>query len=1183
MRKFIFFVLLVCVLCTVRGQATYDYRYWFDNNDSDQMTGTLPSEKWNIDVDLSGLDNALHSVHIQVKDTSEIWSPAVTRWFLKTPTAEELYKVTCVCMIDGVPFREEMLTSESGVVNWDLDVSSISQGVHFFQVQIFDSNGFLSNTYEDYFYRSITDAELENVKVLYRVDDGEFKELSNSVGAGVYHFDIDVSSLDNGVHRLTCMFTSENGLSTKISNSFFLKLPVGGSGIKAYRYWLNADGAVNHVELPDRPSVYELISLLPVESYPIRSSCFHFEMKDDCTPMIYAKNDMHILFYDAFDRSTEVHKQYVDYNVGKKVEEFTLLESGKRIYKAKPQDNKIYWFKTEAVAGDSLSIKTDQACTLQIFSPSGKEMYCGSGSETVSFDGCHADEDGTYYIALHDVTGTKGNTIALDFQHIDKYDVLRWDVSTVGNGGASTITYEGNGFKDLYAIDYVSTNGDTIKCEYIDHISDATISATMDFNGATLGTYKAIFHFTEGDKVMENIVKVEEATEMKLGITVNYPSTFLRGTSCTYDIAVTNYGNMMAYLVPIELRLKVDNVDDILNIEFRGDVQNVSTLCQGIVLDSLDTDTKKLLDELCRTASDLSQFITFRDTISHKDYAISQVFINIPPNSTKKFFVEFTSNATVNLEAYIANSWLPLTNYSMTRSGARGIFNRDWMCCQKERIQCVADVVTQFTGMLPPHIGCATSMLKTGLSASFDVWCSDGNDISERWNNYINNNGKSLAQDLIGSLVDCITSYYRILKKKLRNDYTIANRIGNKTEADRIYAEILAARKMEESLLRDIFDGITTFLLGDKCYTAFTQRKPDCPPDPPGGGGSSNPVNSYDPNDIYGYRSESGSKAVKKDWTDVYYTIEFENDTAFATASAQDVYLTDTLDSRYFDLKSFAPTSLKIGDKKVELSGEPNFVTTVDMRPKINAIAQVECQYDEQRGIAKWHFTSLDPMTMEHVTVPMDGFLPVNNSEGDGQGEVSFNVRLKTGLADGEQIPNRASIVFDLNEAIMTPTWINVVDTIAPQSAVVETAMKNDTIMTISFDGTDNYSGVWKYDLYVQAGVGTSWFKLAENLTDSLYDYRVYDGIDYGFCVIATDSAGNVEQKELIREWPPLDYLPGDANGDGCISVVDLTMVTNAILRKEDEGFNAKAADLNMDGQISITDATMITNLILKK
>lgn len=1313
MRRYLFFALLLCLQWTAWGQATYDYRYWFDTDDGNQRTGSFAADSWHIDADLSGLDCSLHAIHIQVKDTAGVWSAPVTRhfikmtagsatgayyWFnddfarrqplasvsgrfdidvsalpesmhyfhyqandgagtvsapqtafflkmpdmktmkyrywmdndqstmqggyftggpmmidvsevadgfhiiyfqmegvsgasvpanrmfIKIPQTENIGEMTCVCTIDGKLYKQEKVPSSGGLVDWTLDVSTLFQGLHRIQVQVLTPSGAASNVYDSFFFRTTMQDELKDMTLVYSVDGEAYQSQSGDFNTGMFHFDVDVASLEDGLHRLTYMLTSETGTTTKVSTAFFVKTPLGGPGIASYKYWLNDyEDEARFVKLAERKNPYELISLLPVDECPIRSTCFQFEVEEDGTPMVYAKNDIHLQFFDVSNRVAEAHKQYVDYNVGETIEEISLLESGKRIYKAKPQDNKIYWFKTEAVVGDSLSIKTDQACTLQIFSPSGKEMYSGSGSETVSFDGCHADEDGTYYIALHDVTGTKGNTIALDFQHIDKYDVLRWDVSTVGNGGASTITYEGNGFKDLYAIDYVSTNGDTIKCEYIDHISDATISATMDFNGATLGTYKAIFHFTEGDKVMENIVKVEEATEMKLGITVNYPSTFLRGTSCTYDIAVTNYGNMMAYLVPIELRLKVDNVDDILNIEFRGDVQNVSTLCQGIVLDSLDTDTKKLLDELCRTASDLSQFITFRDTISHKDYAISQVFINIPPNSTKKFFVEFTSNATVNLEAYIANSWLPLTNYSMTRSGARGIFNRDWMCCQKERIQCVADVVTQFTGMLPPHIGCATSMLKTGLSASFDVWCSDGNDISERWNNYINNNGKSLAQDLIGSLVDCITSYYRILKKKLRNDYTIANRIGNKTEADRIYAEILAARKMEESLLRDIFDGITTFLLGDKCYTAFTQRKPDCPPDPPGGGGSSNPVNSYDPNDIYGYRSESGSKAVKKDWTDVYYTIEFENDTAFATASAQDVYLTDTLDSRYFDLKSFAPTSLKIGDKKVELSGEPNFVTTVDMRPKINAIAQVECQYDEQRGIAKWHFTSLDPMTMEHVTVPMDGFLPVNNSEGDGQGEVSFNIRLKTGLADGEQIPNRASIVFDLNEAIMTPTWINVVDTIAPQSAVVETAMKNDTIMTISFDGTDNYSGVWKYDLYVQAGVGASWFKLAENLTDSLYDYRVYDGIDYGFCVIATDSAGNVEQKELVREWPPLDYLPGDANGDGRISVVDLTMVTNAILRKEDEGFNAKAADLNMDGQISITDATMITNLILKK
>lgn len=1281
MRRYLFFALLLCLQWTAWGQATYDYRYWFDTDEGNQRTGSFAADSWHIDADLSGLDCSLHTIHIQVKDTAGVWSAPVTRhfikmtagsatgayyWFnddfarrqplasvsgrfdidvsalpesmhyfhyqandgagtvsapqtafflkmpdmktmkyrywmdndqstmqggdftggpmmidvsevadgfhiiyfqmegvsgasvpanrmfIKIPQTENIGEMTCVCTIDGKLYKQEKVPSSGGLVDWTLDVSTLFQGLHRIQVQVLTPSGAASNVYDSFFFRTTMQDELKDMTLVYSVDGEAYQSQSGDFHTGMFHFDVDVASLEDGLHRLTYMLTSETGTTTKVSTAFFVKTPLGGPGIASYKYWLNDyEDEARFVKLAERKNPYELISLLPVDECPIRSTCFQFEVEEDGTPMVYAKNDIHLQFFDVSNRVAEAHKQYVDYNVGEAIEEITLLESGKRVYKAKPQDNKIYWFKTEAVAGDSLSIKTDQACTLQIFSPSGKEMYCGSGSETVSFDGCHADEDGTYYIALHDVTGTKGNTIALDFQHIDKYDVLRWDVSTVGNGGASTITYEGNGFKDLYAIDYVSTNGDTIKCEYIDHISDATISATMDFNGATLGTYKAIFHFTEGDRVVNNVVKVEEATEMKLGIVVNYPSTFLRGTTCRYDIKITNYGNSTAYAVPLGIQLYDTNKDAIKYLKFDKELEKIdlSWLYNSEELVKVPEDTIKAIRRIVEEKGDLIHFATVYDSIHSKYIKDSYLTLTIAPKSTYNISLEIQSDNRIELYASVPQKWVYYiindNSYPILRNYRSGV--ADNICCAREKVECFLNVIVSASDFLSILGGnfqianCITSVSNQFLQFSYDVWCGE-----KRGGKNIDKALRDLRMTAVNTLLTCISPKW------------------DKYNLTWIYEHI--------------YDVITTT---QDCVSAF-YSKPNCPPTPPTGG-SSSPVNSYDPNDIYGYRSESGSKAVKKDWTDVYYTIEFENDTAFATASAQDVYLTDTLDSRYFDLKSFAPTSLKIGDKKVELSGEPNFVTTVDMRPKINAIAQVECKYDEQRGIAKWHFTSLDPMTMEHVTVPMDGFLPVNNSEGDGQGEVSFNVRLKTGLADGEQIPNRASIVFDMNEPIITPTWVNVVDAIAPVSGVTETVMKNDTIMTISFDGTDNYSGVWKYDLYVQAGVGASWFKLAENLTDSLYDYRVYDGIDYGFCVIATDSAGNVEQKELIREWPPLDYLPGDANGDGCISVVDLTMVTNAILRKEDEGFNAKAADLNMDGQISITDATMITNLILKK
>ena len=1314
MRRYILFALLLCLQWTARGQATYDYRYWFDSDEKNLQTGTATGNSWHIDADVSELSCTYHSIHMQVKDTAGVWSVPVTRYFIKQPdpngywgyywfnqdlstkttipvesrkfqidvsaldnkmhtmhyqfndpqnnatpiwtaffiktpkqgaskfhywtdnntdnvrtgecsggvmmldmTAEEdgfhvlhiqgemdkeltqpqsrmFIKIpqtegggdlTCLCYVDGDLYKQEKVPSEGGIIDWTLDVSSLANGFHRVLVQVVTPSGAATSVHESFFFRTTMTGELETLKLVYSVDGGKYETQAGDFGTGVFHFDLDVSELTDGLHRINYMLMSETGTSTKMNSSFFIKTPKGGPGVASYKYWINEheDEAVK-VVLDERQELFSLISLLPVKTCPIRSSCFHFEIEDDGTAMMYAKNDFHIQFLDVKHYFLNATRQYVDYNVGQEIDKFTLLESGKRVYKTKPDENEVIWFKVEAVEGDSLSIKTDQACSLQIFSPSGKEMFTASGSESVVYDGCHAEEDGTYYIALHDVTGTKGTTIALDFQHIDKYDVLRWDVSTVGNGGASTITYEGNGFKDLYAIDYVNANGDTIKCDFIDHISDATISTITDYNGVSIGSYKAIFHFTEEDKVIDNAVKVEEATEMKLGIKVNYPSTFLRGTSCTYNIQITNYGNMTAYNVPLELRLS--NANQVLDIAIDGDIRKMVDIFKYQMLDSLDIETKTLIQELSSTKGGMSQFIIYKDSINQTSYGISQIFINIPPNTNKNINVNIKSNKVVNLNAYTSAKWLPLIkNYTSdnvsTLSKTRGANTRDWMCCYKERIQCVADIAANFTSMLPPGLGCAASLTKTGLSAGFDIWCSEGTNVSERWHNYLNNEGKSLAQDLIGSLVDCVTSYYRILKKSLRDDYNLANSIGNKTEADRIYSEILAARRMEESLLRNIYDGISTLILGDKCIRAFTESKPNCPIPPIGGGGSSDPVNSYDPNDIYGYRSESGSKAVMKGQKEVYYTIEFENDTAFATASAQDVYLTDTLDARYFDLKSFSPTSLKIGDKKVELNGDADFVTTVDMRPRINAIAQVECDYDSKTGIAKWHFSSLDPMTMEPVETPMDGFLPVNNSDGDGMGEVSFNINLKDDFEDGTEISNRASIVFDYNEAIITPTWTNVIDTIAPKGNITRSEMKNDSTLTLHLGGTDNRSGIWKYDIYVQPEEDCSWYKAGENVADTVFNFILREGIDYGFCVIATDSAGNVEQKVLERQWSASSFKLGDANGDRTIDAADVVLTISKYLGNYVE-INTVAADVNCDGVIDAQDIVGIQQIFLQ-
>lgn len=61
------------------------------------------------------------------------------------------------------------------------------------------------------------------------------------------------------------------------------------------------------------------------------------------------------------------------------------------------------------------------------------------------------------------------------------------------------------------------------------------------------------------------------------------------------------------------------------------------------------------------------------------------------------------------------------------------------------------------------------------------------------------------------------------------------------------------------------------------------------------------------------------------------------------------------------------------------------------------------------------------------------------------------------------------------------------------------------------------------------------------------------------------------------------DFMPGDANGDGTVSVTDVTMTISHILGQTPAGFNKDAVDINRDGSISVTDVTMIIDMILKQ
>lgn len=1214
MRKYILIWLLTISTLSVVGQSAIPYKYWFDGNDHDAISGVMSSNVLSLQLNVNDLSDGIHSFSFQLQDTSGVWCESIARNFYKIGISDTATVASTEYWFDGDVASLKTLNSISG--SHIIDVSMLEDGLHYATFAIKGARNEVLDSKTALFYKlspieaavasSIEywfDGKLENIQLLngfagnyvvdasqlesgahyatfvlrgknnevldmksslfYKVGKNDIATASNieywfdgnadgkmSISGLTGFYDLDVSSLSKGLHYVTFALIDKENKVLNTQTRFFYKTN-GETLISKYQYRLNFSNELSKtVELNVPESPLSIISLLPVETCPIRSSCFEFRIENE-TPVLYARNDIAFYFYDTDNRMSHFFTQYIDEQIKDtlNVDEIKTITSGVTETMPRPAENEIQWYKFEAEEGDTVAFKCDYATTLQVFSPSGKEIYNASGVDAVKMNGCHTWENGIYYVAIHDVTATRCTTIKLDFMHMDKYDVVDQDVRTVGNGGYNTITIYGNGFDDLYAVELYNSNGDTIQCEEILHKSNNTSLLTFNFENVKLGGYNALFYFATENKDFGELINVESATAINLSTKVSFPESHLRGSYVSYNITITNDGNMTAYYVPLELKLMVDSIEAIADVKFSKFLHPLS-VPDEIITDSIDEDLMEDYRAVVSSINDLSQFIIINDTVNGIDYGISHVLMMIPPNSTKELIVSVKMNnmTPVTLNSYMPKEWVPLVNrgeklrYNLLNKNNN---TREWMCCYRERIECIADIAVNIAGnFMPPGAGCATSLALTGLKAAYDVWCSEGSNLEERFRNYLENEAESLKDELIDNAISCVLGWFDGKIDALKEARREAAKAENVDEVLRINKELSELRKVAQSTVRGIYEAAGKLILGGDCIEAFTKKKPNCPPEPDEGGGTSTPVQSFDPNDISGYVAESGSLYIGKQVDKVTYMIEFENDSTFATAPAHTILLADTLDTNVFDVATVTPVKLQIGDKSHDFSTDFKGVATVDMRPEVDAIAQVSMKVDD-KGVLTWVLESLDPMTMEPTTQPFNGILPVNDAEGAGMGFVTFSVNLKKGLQDGTEVANKANIIFDANEPISTPYWINETDYVDPVSVIDTLECVSDSVINIKFHGIDERSGIWKYDLYVKPGVESDWFLIEENVTDSSYLYHVYEDITYGFCVVATDKAGNREVKEF---YPDFTYLNGEVISGIEAIKVDEVNVNNGIL-----------------------------------
>ena len=207
-----------------------------------------------------------------------------------------------------------------------------------------------------------------------------------------------------------------------------------------------------------------------------------------------------------------------------------------------------------------------------------------------------------------------------------------------------------------------------------------------------------------------------------------------------------------------------------------------------------------------------------------------------------------------------------------------------------------------------------------------------------------------------------------------------------------------------------------------------------------------NVVASLDPNEKTG-PAGVGPHHYLIGSTALPYSITFENQPA-ATAPAQRVMVTDQLDPTTMDFGSFQFGPITFGSEQVTPPAgvNPYHDTVLSynagghiINVQISATNDVNF-FSPTYGKVTWAFQSLDPGTGLPPSNPLIGFLLPNTSPPAGQGMVTFTVNPLSGLVTGDLITNSASVVFDVNSAIVTGTWTNTIIKTTPALAITRAA-----------------------------------------------------------------------------------------------------------------------------------------------
>jgi hypothetical protein len=629
-----------------------------------------------------------------------------------------------------------------------------------------------------------------------------------------------------------------------------------------------------------------------------------------------------------------------------------------------------------------------------------------------------------------------------------------------GNIGTVTLTLSGQGFAQGSVVRLEGPSTLTTQ-QTVTAFSQETIQATFNLSGAATGLYDVVLTYDGGVQRLADAFTIEAGRLPSLAVEVIGRDEIRRIRPQTFDIQWTNEGNIDAYMTPLFIafddHVEYELPDGLVDL-YEAPGQPLPGIGGSPEFSSGDTTVVALVIPLVRAGETgrVRIELSARENFSLSAWSSPPFYLNLGEGLV----------AGENVAA--------ITNALLEASNAKS--ESDWA----SSVECATLYASAALGTYGATIGGGCALVASSfvldianatVSASSSIQDPDDNGVASLGSYFL-----AVTTGFLGTVV-CATEQ-------------VITPLGLATRMLSAAAGFFSAR-------------------------AYQQR---CLPRDEPGGRDILTVGAIDPNEKVGPPGFGDGRFTRGE-RPFSYIIYFEN-LPDATAPAQEVFITDTLDVETLDLSTFSIGRIQWSTDQ-EVTPPPGlsyYTTLVDLRPEKDLLVRVTAELNEITGIARWTFRSLDPDTQELPEDPFAGFLPPNTTSPEGEGSVQFTIAPRPGLSTDTRIENQARIVFDLNEPIDTPVWTNTIDNSPPSSAVTALSeTTEETEFSVSWEGNDAGAGIAGYSIFVSTNDGPfePWLV---NTTETTSVYSGERGNVYGFYSVALDGGGNREAAPAVAD-----------------------------------------------------------------